>query len=481
MTDKPKVLLGDSTPSSLAPNVLDVLVQLVVCAREVGTLYAEIENLEQQRADSVDKTASIIADLDKFKQHSEIGLRATASEATRTEVLQHAEEAIGTISSMVDRWRKAYSSAHDREVQRINARLSEIERGMRTSLERLLLPMRMDAAERKLARVFDGQQYTNTIDAEFVPGLRMRLDLQDSGGEAPQRLRSLLGEKGTKIQVGTKRGLLRRAEEPNFVTLDDYLILDAEVNPETLRVVLAKKPGGGADALRLELAAQGSGAAGRAVLPDGTTETIPDTDRAVLTDLWRALHREVERIVALPGRLTGLSLDETPVDDGTMILGCMERLVDFYRPVVSKIAAHSTSPEELTIKIEREGGRREEAYVKKADLAQHLMALPRDVRERLAIEEILPEGDAESTASFQSVGTIAEPDAGAHSGRIVLDIESDDEPPTSQRNANEAAPAHEVTEDISLRDIVVDESGVLKLADDECASPARVVRSGSSS
>ena len=494
MSASPKVLLGDSSPSTLAPNVLDVLVQLVICVREVGTLYAETDNLEAQRAQSVENTASVLGDLDKFRQHSEIGLRATAQESTRPEIHQHAEEAIASIGAMVDRWRRSYTATHEREIQRISTRTAEIERDMRSSLERLLFPLRVEAAERRLGRVFDGQQYNNTIEAEFVPGLRLRLELQDGGIEVPQRIRTLLGGKGIKVQVGTKRsGLLRRGEEPNYVTLDDYFLIDAEVNPETARVLLSKKPGT-TDALRIELSAQGDGAAGRAVRADGTVEDIPVTDRAVLTELWQVLQAEVARILTQPGRLTGLVLDEEPVDDGAMILQAVERLVDFYRPIVTRIASHSPNPEELAIKIEREGGKREEAYVRKSDLTQHLMALSRDLRYRLGIVELMPEG-GEPLAHLEGVGEILTPDAGAHSGRISLDLDLDLEdgptraspsqprprPPGPGTAAPAGAPRAEVTEDISLRDIVLEESGLLELNADECATRTRVIRSGSSS
>jgi hypothetical protein len=448
--------------------VLDLLVQLVQCVREVGTQYHEIDNLDHQKADSVETTASILADLDRFKTQCEIGLRATATDSRRAEVHRHAEEAIAHVSTMVEGWRRAYAQAHDREEKRIAQRTVQLEQGMRNALQKFLLPLRDQAGERRLHRVFDGEQYTNTIDAEFVPGLRLRLGLADAGVETPQRIRSLLNERGIKLTIGTKKsGLLRRSEEPNVVTIDDYVILDAEVTPDTARIIFTKKQGVGAEAYTLEMTAVGDGARGRVAKADGPIEPIPDEDRPVLNEIWRALQSEVLRVLGAQARVVGLVLDEEPVDDATMMMKVAERLVETYRPIVTRIAQHSPNPEELTIKIARSDGRREEAYVYRADLAQHLLALPHEARARLSIPELLPEGvDALAVGDYSNMTQATQ--TGTDSSHLEYDIDVDDA---------SGSPKGEVTEDISLRDIVLDESGVVRFNEDECATQTMVRRS----
>ena len=107
---------------------------------------------------------------------------------------------------------------------------------MLSAMERFVVLLSRDASERKLERVFEGSRYRDEVTAELVPGVLVRLQLSDDDREQPRRIRTLIG-KGHRIQVGTRRSRLRRAEEPNFVSLDDLLALELAVTPERARVV----------------------------------------------------------------------------------------------------------------------------------------------------------------------------------------------------------------------------------------------------
>jgi hypothetical protein len=419
-----RVLYGDSSESNLDANVLDVIVQLVVCSRQVADSVVESENLELQRSETTEATASILADLDRFVAQAEFGLRATAKDMKRAEMAGHGEEVVSAVKRMVAEWRTHYVSMHEAEKSRIEQRLEQLQRDMIGAMERFVVLLRAQASERLVERIFEGTRYRDEVRAELVPGVRVRLQLTDDELEQPRRLRTLIG-KGHRIQVGTRRSRLRRAEEPNIVSLDDMLALEIVVTPDRARIVLSKKTKG-EDRLRIELAARGNGADGVAVRSGGTAVALPPADRPAIDALWHALQAEAVRVVTKPATLAGLLLDDVEVEDAPTMLECLERFVEVYRPVVERIATRSPNRDELTIKIERDG-KREEAWIRRDELAQHYHAMPHEQRRRLTI----PELDPGLEVSMPVVNTGAFPSVGA--------------------------PADDVVEDLSVQDIVVDD------------------------
>ncbi len=452
-----QVLLGDSTPSSLEPDVLEAITQLCACAREVATAYVEIQNLTEQMAESTKVVSTILADLERFRESSGIGLRPTANDSTRPELAQHADQAAEAVAKMIDGWRRSYESNQAAEESRISNRMQDLEAAMRTAVGEFVLPMRSKARERVLKRKFDGTRYRDAVLAEFVPGLQVALKLTDTEPEQPRRLRSIIG-KGSKLQVGTKKALLRRTEEPAHVSLDDLLVLQARVSPESMALEFGKKPGGPVT-LKLRLQAHGVGATGTGELADGTGNPLGEEDRPVVDALWHAIEKEVDRIVASPAKVGALVLDAIEADSTAALVDIVERLIEQYRPVVAKIAEHSSNPEELTLKVEIEG-KREESWVRREDLSAHLIGLPRELAERMAVDEIRNDNPA-SPAGVPELGAIEAPDAGINSSRIELGLTS---------GAVEAP--IEMTEDISVGDILSEP--LPTLAEESCVEPPQV-------
>src|SRR5690606_25152526 len=137
---------------------------------------------------------------------------------------------------------------------------------------------------------------------------------------------------------------------------------------------------------------------------EGETIASPLEDRPVLETLWRALDDERGRILASPAQLVEITLDGRRVEDAVAVLAVAERLVDCHRPSVALLAMHSPNPAELTIKIVKGDGKREEAWVRRDELAQHLLGLPEPLRSRLGIRELYATIDEElsdaKTSSF---------------------------------------------------------------------------------
>lgn len=386
-SDASKVLLGDSTPSNLTPNVLDVIVELVRCVTEIGQSFVKVYDVHQ-KLDKLERTTEqVIEELDKFSRQAELGVRAVSKESKRVEVQQHGEEVAVTVTKMVDGWKTRYTSKLSSEQRAGEGERVRLLQVMLSAVETFLVPMRADAQQWWQRRVLNGDSYDDTIIVEPIPGLRITMTAQDTEPEVPRRLRTLLG-KGNKVQIGfKKKTLIRRSEEPAWLSLDDLVLVESETSPTRVRLVLTKKLGGKEAPVQLEIVMTDGGPSGSAILADGTAASLPASDRPTMNAVFEAIMGENTRVFGAPARLVGASLDGDEIDDANGMLGVAERMVDTYRPIIAEIADHSPNVDELTIKIERDG-KREEAWIRRDELAEHLASLPDVVYERLAIAEL---------------------------------------------------------------------------------------------
>lgn len=446
------MLLGDSTPSELPPDVLDLVTEVVGCVSAVAKPFAEIDELERRRAESTRITEAIVAELANFGRQSEVGVRATAAGASRPEVRAHGEEAVQALVRMVTGWQKQHQARRDATRAQIDQRITMLRQSMHEALERFLLPRREGAPVQRFHRFFDGQRYLDTAVVEPLKGIRVMVSLADSEPEVPRRVRSLVG-KGSKVQVSTRLSRIRKIPEPVTTSLDDLLVLDAERGPGRLRLLLAKKVGV-LDTVRIEMGRSDDGLLhSRVQRAEDPPIDSPPADLPIFDALWKAMDSERERIMACPAQLVEIALDGRRVEDAAAVLSVAERLMDAHRSTISLLARHSPNPAELTIKVETDG-KREEVWIRREELAQHLLGLPEALRRRLSVPELFPAGIEDLLEVKTSVHQVLNTqivDDDAHSMPIEL------EPNELEPAPSQGAPRRELVEDLSLSDLVVDD------------------------
>jgi len=127
------------------------------------------------------------------------------------------------------------------------------------------------------------------------------------------------------------------------------------------------------------------------------SESLPSNlagqDVAHIERLWAAVKVGAREAVEHKEQLIGVTLDSQPVFEGGLALPFVVRLVNMFGPTVREIAKRSQNEFELTLKIENEGGRREELYLRKDGLISALQPLPakgRDVFAPLGLEGWVP-------------------------------------------------------------------------------------------
>lgn len=453
-----RVLLGDSTPSELPPDVLDLITEVIDCVRDVAMPYTEIEDLEKRRREAADVAEAIIAELTLFAKQTEVGMRATSSGASRPEVRAHGEEAVAALQRLVSGWQRQHEGRRDSARAQMAQRITALRESMLDAVERFLVPRRVNAPVQRFHRFFDGQRYLDTAVVEPLKGIRVMLSLTDPEPEAPRRIRSLIGKVG-KIQVGTRLSRIRKIPEAVTASIDDQVILDAERGPGRLRVMVAKKAGI-PETTTIEMGRSDDGLLhARVQRAEEQPIDSPPSDLAILETLWTAMDAERERIMACPAQLVELVLDGRRVEDSDAMVSVAERLLDAHRSTISLLALHSPNPAELTIKIERDG-KREEAWVRRDDLGQHLIGLPDSLRRRLNV----PELTGDDTEDLMEVKTAV------HHQILSAQVDDDHSMPIALDPADlepAGAPRTELVEDLSLSDLVVDDdseaSGCIEL------------------
>lgn len=445
------VLLGDSAASQLPSNILDTIVEVCLFARDVSIAHEDTDDLWRQLEAAESSFSEISEQLQRFRRVGESGLLASVKDASRAEMKEHGHQAADALSGMIDGWLAQYKKARDAQVADFRRRIDALHKQMIASLDRFALPLRGQPAERLVRRNLEGGKdggYLDTAKLELLPGLRGELQLEDTETEQPRKLRSLLG-KGCTLQVGTKKTLLRRTEEPAHLSLDDLLISAAQVSPDSMRLELAKKAAGPVT-LRLGLGLSEGRVVGRGELSDGTGNQLPDEDQDVMRRLWDVLQAETERIVASPARSISYALRDEAVESPAGFVNVAERVLEHYRPMIRTIMEHSPNSEELTIKVEV-GDRREEKWITRKELAEHLSRVPETFSGRLRVPEVF---EPPAKVATPPAKPPTPPELEASAGEIEVDPLED-----KATRAYAAIPAEllvpDDTQDISLTDLEV--------------------------
>ncbi len=245
-----RVRLGDSTESSLPPNILDVVVALVLTTRRVGSLLHEIEHLRDQQAGADERAAAIRADLQRFGRQAEIGLRATAAESRWPQVQEHGSEAVASLHKSIKKWQDRYSASTERSRRKYQNMISELGGDLWSALAKFLEPRSAEFSDRSLRRRWATGGYADALSLEPFEGVKLELEGPVTSPAGPRKLRSMI--RGVELVAGTKRKFLRGLQ-PNRIKLDDYYVLGCDVSPTAAMLILCRKANGLGERVAVEL------------------------------------------------------------------------------------------------------------------------------------------------------------------------------------------------------------------------------------
>jgi hypothetical protein len=368
-------LYGDSTPFPYDVDYLEIVRASVRAA--VRLLLAQ-QAIDEAMAAIARADASRVADRARLER---IG------EAVRQTVVRFDTD--GREARVSQRVRDAARSAVDEELGQIEGifaaeqvlRKGEIERaqaGAVSALEDLLRAQTLPGSTMRV--IVRAEEESNTGSATVVTPFGVeasfRLDL-DGAWSKPRRVAELLP---LEIHVPHEAGWISKRMELQRVKLDKLIVSELSVDKGNVRLVARKYAQSGPGYV-IELGERGDTV--RELGDDGAEKevhAVESEDRPALDRLIAEARAVAETVSARRSAIISASFDGVKVEASHEPRAIATKLVSTLAPIVNEIERRSGGVDELILRRDVEDGRREEKYVKKAELREQIIVLPLQLR-----------------------------------------------------------------------------------------------------
>jgi hypothetical protein len=372
-----KFLYGDSSPSPLATDFIDFLRKALDCS--VAILQAEQRMLQgAARRQELERRAE--QDLGRIRD-----LESTVSRAIVSVVEKDSPDAPVThcsdvmsraVSAAAAEQQSFVKSVLGEEVQRIDESAAK-ERGRCVkAIEELLLTHDLPGHEGEL--IFE-QKATGGSSARLRSttsyGVAAMLDLDLPAGSLFAR-RLFVGAVVDSLDIEVPKRTRMTTEK-----LQRFLITRCSFGPRVQRV-----------SLRTETVDEGYDFICATEGPRFTARRVAagadaPEELELETDDMQAVLAFVEKLVAasatLPERrkaMAAVAIDGEPLENHRQPSVLVKRLIEAMAPIVREISARSRPKDELVIRRQLDDGRREERFVRRAELLAKLERLPAGLR-----------------------------------------------------------------------------------------------------
>ena len=372
-------LLGDSTPSQLDVNFIEVLREAIdFCVRVL--LADEKIALNRQRGEALQAGAR--ASLDRL-QKLEATVSAAVGEATAADKddphATHCRSAIvQSASDLVRAEVAAVQSALSVEVAKLDAHSAGERSQCFKALEGFLLKHNLpDTTLAMQLQANGGGRYVGRLIATTGFGLESTIDLEIPVDHLFAHL-IRVDRLTEKLEVQLPEQSVRTAikdNRPRSLRLERHHLIEVDLGATGAMLKLRLAPdgtGGGVD-VRLQhdshqLRVVRVGDRGEPASPPFEVST---EDASRLRDFYNLLSPAAE-LKKRRRSLVDASLDGQPLRECERPAILVERVIASLEPIVTEIAAHSLSPDELVLRRMLGDDRREEIFVRKSDLRRKL-------------------------------------------------------------------------------------------------------------
>ena len=375
-------LYADGTPFPLRTNFIDLLRDAVDCAVELLRISERTEGARELKADAERQMCRAIESLSGLEQDVEAAVSGVGSACDR----------------VVGRIREAAARAIADEKATLTAdlanRAASIDRETSGELSRML------AALEKLLRKHDLPDTESAIDVELPDdGSRYRgrvllmtplelealmtLDVPDDHlFSKPLRVGAVCPKLSVELECA---GMISKKPRPKRIRLDRYFVTRLAFGSERAAIALRERPDADAPGFDLVwLPGSRPVVEIRQVLKDGEPAPAPPQalspdDVARVHALSNELRESALELCSSRGRLESASMESSAIDSSDAA-ELARRLVALLTPYVRDMIHHASTRDELALKRDLGGGRREEIYVDKGVLAEKIEQLPRSLQ-----------------------------------------------------------------------------------------------------
>ncbi len=394
----PTYLYGDSRPFEGGYDFLADLRGFVRAASEALLLAHDADHLEQSLGERAQEHLHAIEALQTFFDHAQ---RVVAERAARSAspalVAPYAQELLAHIDAVGQRAKQARAHDLDADSVAVTTSIRQKRTELREVLSRWLLGDPIPTLSWAMSLNLGGTAPSGQAVLSHPDGLTtgFAVDVADGSWARPRKIAEL--SPGLALQVGFKKAFLRSSLSPDVHALDDHFVGDLELGPDSMELHLLRKPDAPRDSYVLELDVDDAGASVARVVTrnakkggDSEPFTSQDDDAQKIEALAEVLRRECTPLLRRKRRLVFAQLDGHDVFERGLVRPLFERIAARMAPVAKQVAARSPNPTELSLKVERDGGRREEIYLRKQELIELVAPLPEEERALFEPLEFLP-------------------------------------------------------------------------------------------
>lgn len=411
-----RFLYGDSTPFPLGYNFLTTLEAFMASATRIVQLDTEARGLARQTEEGAQQR---LRGLDALEQFHTVVMRAvtdTAQKVQHQHALEYARRVSEFASGYVEEHRRGVTAENERDAQHCHLDNDRRIGEQRAALDRFLKAARLPVLSTRtsLRLVGEGKDasYQATAMYEHPDGIQTSFALAPSRTTTwshPVRVGELADN--VELMVGVDKSWLRGTVTPKQVSVGDWTIASVEAGENVFELSLRKNK----EALSFRLRRTEAGLTGQFEGAQGAEGNLGAADLGQLDRLWTAIRTASRDVLEQRDALVSVTLDGAPVFETGLVLPLVVRLVNMFAPTVREISKRSPNEFELTLKIENDGGRREELYLRKEQLVgqlQPLSAQGRHVFAPLGLDTWVPGTTMSPPPVVATFGSGAVPAAG---------------------------------------------------------------------
>jgi hypothetical protein len=375
-----RYLYGDSAPFPLQYNFLQTLEAFVAAAARAAQLDAEARHGQEAIAEATVTRGRAVAALEGFHQTIIHALEQSGAKSSEPQVQDYIRALTETASRIVDSAKSSAVAAAEREQATARVEVDRRKNDIRAALQQFLTVGRLPVLESRVGMgLIDGR---NELSAVFTHPEGIVTSFTLSAGRVPawqQPRRVADFAQGVDLMIGVKKSMFSRSAHPENVRLDEYVLSGFDLSDDSAEIRLRRKVTDPREAFIFTLRRTEAELHVSVQRPSEVEAEAPlnvdHQDRQQLERLWQLIRAGVSDALVHKERLVTVTLDGDDLFDQGKAIPFIERVVKILAPTVAEIAKRSPSPHELSLKMEQDGGRREEIYLKKEELASKLEPL----------------------------------------------------------------------------------------------------------
>jgi hypothetical protein len=376
-----RYLYGDSVPF---PPQYDFLAALeVFCAQAARVVRLDAETRALRRAAEEASVVRLrsVEELEAFHREAVGALKDGSRESSQPLVRDYVHQLSELAQKVVDDSRRQATTTSEREHQTARTECDRRRVEARDSLEKLLVAVRLPLEETQMRmQLVDGENRLSAVfsyDGGLIAGFTLAAAEADGWG-APRRVGDFAHD--VAMPVGVKRSLFKRTVASETITLDDYVVGGFELRDDRCELRLRRKSDA-PDSLVFTVRRAEEKVTAEVHHPDdaeaesGLPAVLDAPSAAAIERLWQLLRTGCASVLTRKKRMVSLTLAGSDVAEHDMGGKVVKLVVASIAPTVSEVARRSPNVHELSLKVENDSGRREEIYLRKAQLVSSLASV----------------------------------------------------------------------------------------------------------